>query len=837
MKAVVMAGGEGSRLRPVTVNVPKPLVPIANVPIIEHIFTLLKRHGVTDVIATLHYLADEIQSYFGDGSDLGIHLEYTIEGSPLGTAGSVRRAQALLQDETFLIISGDSLTDCDLGKAIAFHKAHGGIATLVLSRVPNPLDFGVVVTDDKGRIERFLEKPGWSEVFSDTVNTGLYVLEPAIFNHINPEENVDWSADIFPKLLEQGVPLFGYVMEEYWCDVGSLSQYREAQEDILSGRVDLPIPGSEAPSDDGKFIGPSCKIDEAAILVPPVCIGRNCRIKKGARVGPYTVIGDNVFVEEGALVERSVIWDNAYIGANTGIHSAILCSRATVKKDSVVREDAVIGDRSVVDAGCTIRPRVKIWPDKVVERGSTVTMSMVWGNRWRGNLFRELGVAGLSNIEITPDFACRLAAAFGSTFPNGTKIVTSRDSTRSSRMIKRAVIAALLSSGCDVLDLRSTALPVARHYIKVSGAGGAIHVRKLPGNARVTLIEMMDERGAYISRSLERKVETAFYREDYRRADPDELGTIEFASRAAEGYQADFHRLLHVRDSGRRFRIACDYGYSAIATYLPALLAQLGVEPIALNGLNDAKRSPRSEEQIAHHIAHLRNIVETLGYDIGVLFLDDGERLVLVDNKGEVLDGPKLLAVYCTIVARTKPEAKIVLSITAPSRLEEILRSVGCTVIRTKADTHSLLTMAVDSAADLAGDDRGGFAFPAMQIGFDAPFAFAKLVTMLQQTGLSLSEIASEVPSFQLAYEAVRVPWETKGAVMRILAEEGRDGNRLELLDGVKIHADDSWVLVLPDALEPIVHVYAESENVDHSRDLATGYARRIDELQTSITR
>ena len=193
-----MAGGEGSRLRPVTSNRPKPLVPICNQPIMEHILALLKRHGISEVVATLHYLAEEIQGYFGDGSDFGIPIRYSVEETPLGTAGSVKQAEDLLKDGTFFIVSGDALTDCDLTKAVEFHRQKGALATLILYRVASPLDFGVVITDDDGKVQRFLEKPSWSEVFSDTVNTGMYILEPRIFEAMEHGQNYDWSGDIFP---------------------------------------------------------------------------------------------------------------------------------------------------------------------------------------------------------------------------------------------------------------------------------------------------------------------------------------------------------------------------------------------------------------------------------------------------------------------------------------------------------------------------------------------------------------------------------------------------------------------------------------------------------------
>jgi mannose-1-phosphate guanylyltransferase/phosphomannomutase len=394
-------------------------------------------------------------------------------------------------------------------------------------------------------------------------------------------------------------------------------------------------------------------------------------------------------------------------------------------------------------------------------------------------------------------------------------------------MIKRALIASLLSVGCDVLDMRSSAVPVARHFIKASGASGAISVRKLPGNPRVTLIEMFDARGAYLSRALERKVETAFFREDFKRTDPDDLGVIEFASRAVEEYQADFYRHIG-EDEGHRLRIVCDYGFSSVALFYPAMLEHMGVESISLNSFNDAKRAPRTVPEVESHVENLSHIVGTLGYDMGVLFTQEGERITIVDNRGRPFQGSSLLAAIGTLVCQTTKDPTIALTVTAPTLLEESLKKLGATVIRTKSDTRSLMSTSFEAGVTFAGDDGGGFIFPEMHPGFDAPFSFAKLVTMLQKTGHTLSELADELPAFRLAYEQVRVPWESKGTVMRRLAEENRDGEHVELLDGIKIFDHDSWVLILPDALEPVFHVYAESPADHESRQLVDRYERKI---------
>ncbi|MEO0248023.1 MAG: sugar phosphate nucleotidyltransferase, partial [candidate division WOR-3 bacterium] len=319
-------------------------------------------------------------------------------------------AQDLNLDLPRSFLIGDALTDLNLQPAIEFHRKRGALATLILARVHNPLEFGVVITREDGRILRFLEKPSWSEVFSDTVNTGMYLLEPEIFKYIEPDKPYDFSQDLFPSLLKAGAPLYGYVMSEYWSDIGSIQQYRQANDDLLSGKVGLPLMGQEY--SPGIWVESGTQISPDAHLIAPVCIGRNCKIKAGALIGPSTVLGDNCIIENNAVIARSVVWDSVYIGEGSSIQSAIVGSRCTIKENVQVQEEAVIGDRCQIDSDSVIRPRIKLWPEKFIEGGSVVTMSLIWGTKWRGSLFRHLGVSGLSNLEITPEFATKLGAAY-----------------------------------------------------------------------------------------------------------------------------------------------------------------------------------------------------------------------------------------------------------------------------------------------------------------------------------------------------------------------------------------------------------------------------------------
>jgi len=845
MKAVIMAGGEGTRLRPLTSQRPKPLAPALNLPIMEHIVLLLKQHGITDIIVTLHYLADEIEGYFGDGSEWGVNFIYSVEDTPLGTAGSVKQAEAHLKDDTFIIISGDALTDINIDKAIAYHREKSSVATIVLAHVPNPLEFGVVITDDQGSIRRFLEKPSWGEVFSDTVNTGMYILEPSIFAYMETGKNYDWSHDIFPQILREEKPLFGYVLDgDYWCDVGNLQQYREAQYTVMDGqtRVRIGYDNSEGRS-NGVWFSDGSEIDPTAQLLPPVVIGRNCKVKAGAVVGPYSVLGDNCIVEEKAKIHRSILWDNVYVGVEAQLNACTVCSHATIKQNCLIQEGAVIGARCRIEDDSTIRTQIKLWPDKIIEAGSTVTMSLIWGQKWAGSLFRKNGVMGIANIELTPDFACKLGASFGGYLKKGATVVTSRDSGPVARMMKRAMISGLLSVGVNVLDMRSMPLPISRHGILGSQAGGGVHIRLAPGDPKMALIEFFDEQGVYLSKNAERKVETIFFREDFRRVDANQVGQLEFAGRSIEQYAEDFFHHIEVKPIWERhLKVVADFAYGRLASIYPTMLGRMGVELIALNAYPDVQKTPKTPEARATLLPSLSQIVQTLHADIGVLFEADGERMTLVDEHGSVIEGNNLLAMMSVLVSRTRDRARIAVPVTAPRMIEDLIGLHGGMVTRSKTEVRDLMELCTGEVGrkaqvDFAGDDAGGFIFAEFQPSFDAMFAFGKMLEMLATTDLRLSELAAEMPVPHMASQRVRCPWEIKGRIMRVLTREadainGSNGHHVELIDGIKFFNGKDWALVLPDSSEPFFHVYAEADTQEQADVLLKQYVDKIETLR-----
>lgn len=360
-KAYVMAAGLGTRLYPLTGRTSKPMVPILNRPVMEHLLRLLRRHGVEEVAANLHYHPDKIRSYFGDGSAFGVELRYNVEQQLLGTAGGASAFRDFFAGDTFVVVSGDGLTDIDLTAFVAAHRRSGGIATLAVKQVDDSSLYGVVVHDDDGRVIAFQEKPPAAEALSDLCNCGIYAFEPAIFDHVAPGSFVDWAKDVFPALLAGSVPFHCWRLETYWNDVGNIEQYRMGNFDALLGRVKLDVPGREvAPR---VWVGEGTRVEPDARLEPPILIGAGCTVESEAElIGPL-IVGDGCVIERGAILEGVINWDGVKTGRGSRLAGSILGRHVVIHHEAVIHEDAVIGDRSdvashaFVPAGARVEPR------------------------------------------------------------------------------------------------------------------------------------------------------------------------------------------------------------------------------------------------------------------------------------------------------------------------------------------------------------------------------------------------------------------------------------------------------------------------------------------------
>ncbi len=830
MRAVLMAGGSGTRLRPLTCDLPKPMVPVLNRPIAEHIIHLLKRHQITEVIATLHYLPDILRDYFQDGSDFGIQMTYAVEeDQPLGTAGCVKNIEDLL-DSTFLVISGDSVTDFDLTAAIRFHHEKRSKATLILTRVPNPVEFGVVITDQQGRINRFLEKPSSSEIFSDTVNTGIYVLEPEVLDYLPANVESDFSKDLFPQLLAMDEPIYGYIAEGYWCDVGHLDAYREAQYAALQRRVKLRFPYEER--SPGIWIGQNTYVDQTARIEAPSLIGSNCRIGARVKIDGGTVIGDNVTVGNDAELKRPILWNGAIIGEEANMIACVVARGARIDRRAHVMEGAIVGPLSTIGEEAQVSPGVRIWPSKRVESGATLNINLIWGHAAHRNLFGQRGVSGLANVDITPEFAVKLGAAYGSTLKPGASVTVSRDQRNISRMVSRSLIAGLMSVGVNVQNLEATAIPMARSVVPTMGVAGGIHVRVHPERFDHLLIEFFDPKGINLSKAREKKIEGAFFKEDFRRAQINEIGNVALSSQSLDIYSKGFEQHLNVEAIRHgNAKVVIDYAYAVSGAVLPLLLGKFGCDAVVLNASLSQKTLTQSDREGL--LNQLGQVVEALKANFGVQVSAHGEQMILVDDAGSPIRGEALTALVADMILTHQPRGIVVVPVHVSSAIEQIACRHDGRVIRTKANPTALMEACqTNPNVVLGGSAEMGFIFPQFHPGFDAMFCIAKLIELLTIQERSLGQIRTDLPRVCHKSYTVRCPWAVKGALMRYLVET-HPVERLELIDGVKIfnYPRDSWVLILPDAGEPLVHIFANSSDRLWVDDTLREYRIRVQEF------
>jgi mannose-1-phosphate guanylyltransferase/phosphomannomutase len=825
VKAVVMAGGEGTRLRPLTSNQPKPMVPIVGKPCMEHILELLRRHGFTDVVVTVAFLPQAIRSYFGDGDTLGMSIEYSVEESPLGTAGSVRLASGVLE-ETFLVISGDALCDIDLGALVATHREKGASVTIGLKSVDNPLEFGIVVTDEDGRIERFLEKPSWGQVFSDTINTGIYVLEPEVLKHVPTNRPYDFSKELFPLLLEMGRPLYGHVCEGYWQDIGNLDQYRQANFDALEERVRLEIPGIRLRGNI--WVGEGADVDLDAVE-GPASVGANSRIATGATVGPYSVLGASVTLRERARTTRSVIDGATHIGRSALIEGAILGRNCDIRAHVRVHEGVSIGDNVTLGAESVVMPGVRIYPYKEVETGAQIFESLIWESRASTRLFGRDGVSGLVNVDLTPEVAVRLAAALGTTIERGGRVCASREASSACRMVKRAVITGLTSTGIDVADLRVLPSPVNRHMLKVEGYDAGVHVGTSATDPEVVQIRIFEPPGIVLGPALQKEIEKHFSRGELRRVGYEEVGAIAYPARVRESYARD---LLDMLDSDairrRGFRLVVDYGYSAASFVLPLVLGPLGVEAVSAHGfISDRTEGPVT---LPESIGQAKRLVSAVGADLGVVFDRAAERLYLVDEQAREVPVEETLLLFLRLIASNGSSGKLAFPITVTSQVDRIVEGSGLEVIRTPASLADLTKAAAGDGVVFAGAVGGGYVFPEFLPAYDAVASLCKLLELLAPVGRPLSDLLGDLPHSRVIHRQMHCPWALKGLVMRVLNErlQGRD---VDLLDGIKLFDERGWAQVLPDPDEPIVHLYAEGATEEDSIALEAEMRTMVEEI------
>ncbi len=633
MRAVILAGGEGSRLRPLTCDLPKPLVRLCGRPAMDYILDLLGNAGVTQACVTLRYLAEEIQQYYQDGKYKNIELEFIVEDKPLGTAGGVRNAAADFNDD-FIVISGDALCDFELSAAMAFHKEKQAIATILVKQVDDPREYGLVDIDQDGKVRGFIEKPGWSQAFADTANTGIYILSRRCLDFIPRDKASDFAKDIFPQILEQG-GLYAFTGKGYWCDIGDLTSYMTSQYDMLKGRVDYGLTGLR---NDGIFFRDAVPMGQYT-LRSPVYIGEGVQIGNGAVIGPDVILDDGVTVGPGARIVSSVMLQDSYLGENAQLTGALVCRGGVVKKGSSLFEGSVLGFNSVIGENTVVGPGVLIWPEKQVASGLSVRENIKIGKGPQITL-EEDGIRGEAGGDMTPDQAVRLGAALSGAV-KGAAIGIASDGSNMAEALKNAFSAGVLGAGGEVYEfgeMFTAQLSFAVDYCAVS-CGVLFESDGVSG------AQMVFPGGQGMQRSVERDLDARLSKGDYPHCLPSECKSIRHMSGMGGVYFEQIKNMF----SGKMNGVRADF----IST------------------------NPKVEAGVRRLFSRLGGIVDsslTVSLDYG------GRSVSFIEGDKEILSQERVQAV-CALISFEKGK-DIWVPRSAPRALEHMASSYGCKVNR-----------------------------------------------------------------------------------------------------------------------------------------------------------
>ncbi|MCL2057004.1 MAG: sugar phosphate nucleotidyltransferase [Oscillospiraceae bacterium] len=627
MKAIIMAGGEGTRLRPLTCDIPKPMARLCGRPTLEYILDLLERHGFTEAAVTVRYLPHLISSHFPDGRYGGLRLSFVEEDKPLGTAGSVKNAWG---GGDVLVISGDAMCDFDLGAAVRFHRERGAAATILAKQVGDPREYGLIDCHDDGRINAFIEKPAFSQAVSDLANTGIYLLSSETLSMIPDGESYDFAKDLFPKLLAEGKALFCKEDSGYWCDIGDLDTYIQCQRDMLSGKVDCRIHGVRD-FEGNVFAGE--KPPRSCRITAPSYIGRDVTFEENVTV-EQSVIDDGCYIGEDVRVTGSIVLAGAYLSHRAKLTGSLVCAGASVKTGAMLFEGSTIGSGAVIGERCMINPGVKIWNGKTAAAGEIVTEHRKISDPQR-SFFTEDGISGEVGVELTPEFMARLGCAIGSVKPDA-RIAVGGSAHSGISVLKDALCAGIQSTGARVMDFGESFR--ARFEYDMAFSSSVLGVF-ISGGTKCG-IRMFGKGGLPAERDIERGIEILLSRGEFIRCPGDRLGDRVVMTGMDGLYKAQLLRF-------------------------------------AIHGLGGLSAQVRSRSMYAQNT--LRDVLYRLGCDVESGFTlelsSQGDKVRLLDDKAGYIPHHKILA-WCAIRRMERGE-DVALPFDAPRFLDEVAARHG----------------------------------------------------------------------------------------------------------------------------------------------------------------
>jgi len=803
-----MAGGFGTRLRPLTNNIPKPMVPVANKPMLEHLINLLKVHNIKDYVMLLYYQPEIIKDYFKDGSNFGVSIKYIQPDRDYGTAGAVKLSENYIKDN-FLVISGDVLTNFDLTRFYEFHNNKSNIATISLYSAENPLQYGIVLTNSESRIVSFLEKPSSSEVFSDTINTGLYYFKKDIFRHIPEGENFDFSKDLFPYLLESNIPIFGFKSEGYWRDVGNLEEYLAAFLDVLDDKL------SHIKARDyyGNCVSPKAKIESGVTI-------------------EKSIIGENVLIGKNVQIKNSVIWNNVIIKDNTSILFDVIGKNTEIGDHSRINDYVFIGDDCKIGNNVFVSSSLKIWNKKTVNNKAKITRSLIYEDTFFNELFTDSRITGLSNLQINPEFGSKLGSVYGAFIGQNKNVIVGRDIDDISNMIKRSITSGILSAGVNVTDLQIIPIPMLRQELKNGAGAGGIFVRKSPFDKGTTDIIFFDKDGKDLSSGKTKSLERLFFSDEYQRADFFNVGTIKFPERTNEKYKEHFLKCLDVKAiRKKKFNLVIDYSNGIASTIFPNILGDFKCEVVSLSAHLDKDKITRDAKEFEESLKNFSFVVKSLQYDYGFMIDAGGEKIwIAAGDGGNVISDDRSLVIVLKLFLMVTPGVKkVAVPVQASGEIDIITREHNVEVLRVKNSHYAMMAALDDKEVKFAGGTKRGFLFPDFLNATDGMYSIAKILEMLAISDKTITELDNTIPKLHIKKINFHCIKEDKGMVMRKFMEDTIKYKQ-QLIDGVKIFLNETdTVLCIPDKTRDLVHLNVEASTPEEAEKLINEYKLKVE--------
>lgn len=781
MKGVILAGGKGRRLRPLTCNVPKPMLPLLEKPVLEYNIELLRRHGIREIAITVQYLSNTIREYFGDGSKWGVKLHYFEDSPPLGTAGSIKQAEAFL-DEPFVVISGDALTDFPLTEGIVFHQQKKRMLTMFVKEVENPLSFGLVVMNKEQEIIRYMEKPSWNEVISNVVNTGIYIMDPSIFSYIPPKTYADFSRHIFP-LLENTNALFGYKAEGYWMDIGTFEQYRQAQFDLLTKKVNVTIPYTEVlPM---VWMGEAVTIEKGTKIHGPSFIGDGVTIGAGAIVEPYSIIGKHSTVSSYTRLQKSIIFANTYIGKHCELLETTVGEKTRLEDDVTLYQKSVVADCCQIGKSTVIKQGGKLWPHKIIDHHSIIASGGVTKEEHASRWLQRSQIVGRGNIEITPQIIVKIAMAYGSLFRKGETILIGSYKNAEVQVFKKLFLHALHSVGMNTVECQEMNESPFQYTIrKLECIGGAFICFTKDQDMR---IRFYGKEGRQLTYKQQKEIENLYMAENFRYVSEKEIGENQIIQICLEDYVTAVLEYIDVENiQAQQFHLLINKMDCLLQPLLLSFFQSLGCS------ITWVYAQERKE--------HVKSLMKSSHSNMAFICGEEGNVFELYDGHGRVYQSENVSEIDVSDLLLKTVEDMYPIS----------LKLGNC---------YLLFYMHMEKELRQVWQR-------------DMLYRIGKLLELIAKQGSTLSMMVEQTAPLYLLCDEVVCSWNEKGKIMGMLLQDMGE-REIEILEGVQFkYAEKEWSYIVSDVKQPKFLVYSHAKNPLVARENMKNLIEKIRQYQ-----